>query len=188
MANLISSPSASACGTCIPPPPPTPPALITHPLLGLEGGGGGWLALPGRGQGLWGPPGTKVPSWLPGWQEAGTAERREGRSLMCLPERGVPTAPRLSCPLGRCLESGTEPWWEKSKCTPHRGPLMTLFPPRALGAGPWELPAWPVPTPLCRPVGSEVTGSHAPLAHLFPQVSSFCSSHLGPSFLRQEEG
>lgn len=32
------------------------------------------MALPKRGQGLQGPPGTKVPSWLLGWQEVDTAE------------------------------------------------------------------------------------------------------------------
>lgn len=90
LANLISGPRASACGTCIPRPSPAPPALITHPLLGLGGaGGGGRLALPRRGQGLRGPPGTKAPSWLPGWQEVGTAEGGEIRRLVPARARGA---------------------------------------------------------------------------------------------------
>lgn len=100
----------------------------------------------------------------------------------------MPAVPGLSCPLRLCLGFGTEACREEGEGAPC-GPLLTLPPPpRALETGPWELAALAVPTPLCRPVGSEVTGSHALLAHLFPRVPSFCSPHLGPSFLRQEEG
>lgn len=169
--------------------PPLPRSPSTHypPINGPGDGGGGRLALPRRGQGYWGPPGTKVPSWLPGWQEVSTAERG-WKQAPHMPARGVSMVPRLSYPLGRCLRFGTESWREAGEHTPP--PWATHDPPPswALGAGPWELPAWPVPTPLCWPVGSEVMGSHAPLAHLFPRVPSPCSPHLGPSFLRQEEG
>lgn len=167
-------------------PPPLPQHSLPTHYWAWGGGGGGRLALPRRGQGLRGPPGTKVPSWLPGWQEVGTAEGGEA-GASCLPEKGVPVVPGLSCPLGLCPGFGTEPWREVGECAPC-GPLVTLPHPGPLERGPWELAAGPVPTPLCRPVGSEVTGSHALLAHLFPRVPSFCSPHLGPSFLRQEEG
>ena len=97
-------------------------------------------------------------------------------------ERGAHSA-RAKLPTRTLLGAGTEPWREEEQHAPLCGPRVTL--PHS---GPWELPAWPVPTPLRRPVGSEVTGSHAPWAHLFPRVPPSCSPHLGPSFLRQEEG
>ncbi|KAF6095047.1 hypothetical protein HJG60_012039 [Phyllostomus discolor] len=107
--------------------------------MGLESGGGGRLALPGGGgKDTRAPPGTKVPSWLPGWQEVGTVDGGRRRCLICLPERGVPTVPRLSYPFGHCLRFGTAPWRESTPL-PH-GPLMTSPHPipgpwsRALGA------------------------------------------------------
>lgn len=190
LANLIIGPRASACGTCIPRPSPLPQhSLPTHYWAWGVGVGAGWHC-PGGGRDSRGPPGTKVPSWLPGWQEVGTAEAGQGGGnshLVPARGRGAHSA-RAKLPTRTLLGVGTEPWREEGEHAPLCGPQVTLPPLRALGAGPWELPAWPVPTPLCRPVGSEVIGSHAPQAHLFPRVPSSCSPHLGPSFLRQEEG
>ena len=173
------------------PAPPRSPSTHYPPITGPGGWGWGPAGIAQEGAGTPGaPPGTKVPSWLPGWQEVGTAEAGQGGGnshLMPARERGAHSA-RAKLPTRTLLGVGTEPWREEGEHAPLCGPRVTLPPLRALGAGPWELPAWPVPTPLCRPVGSEVTGSHAPQAHLFPQVPSSCSPHLGPSFLRQEEG
>lgn len=143
--------------------PPLPRSPSTHypPINGPGDGGGGRLALPRRGQGYWGPPGTKVPSWLPGWQEVSTAERG-WKQAPHMPARGVSMVPRLSYPTRtlpevwhRTLEGGG-----RAQPPPH-GPLMTLphlgpleqglgsclpglFPP--LCAGLWGQRSW-APTP-----------------------------------------
>lgn len=110
------------------------------------------MALPRGDRDTPGPPGTKVPSWFPGWQEVGTAERG-WKKVPHMPAReGVPIVPRLSYPLGLCLRFGTAPWREEGKYThapwathdlppSHPGPLEQslgsclpgLFPPLCAG-------------------------------------------------------
>jgi hypothetical protein len=162
LANLISNPPCQSLWHLPPCPSPAPPALITHPLLGLGGSGGGRLALPRRRQGLWGP------SWHQGSQLALLAGRRwaqlsgEGeqasRAGQNVGARQLPT-----CTLPGVQHQAGETG--RRVHPPTRSHDLSLQGPRNT----WELLARPVPTPLCRPAGSEVTGSHAPAFHLFPR-------------------
>lgn len=78
--------------------------------------GAGWHC-PGGGRDSGGPPVTKVPSWLPGWQEVGTAEGGESRRLMPARERGARGA-RAELPTRTLLGVGTEPWREEGEYAP----------------------------------------------------------------------
>lgn len=100
---------------------PLPHSPSTHypPINGPGEWGWGPVGTAQEGAGmLGGPPGTKVPSWLPGCRRWAQLKGGGSRRLICLPERGVPMVPRLSYPLGRCLRFGTEPWREEGEHTP----------------------------------------------------------------------
>lgn len=165
-------------------PRPSPPPS-THPPSWAWGWGGGRLALPRRGRDSRAPC-TKVPSWLPGWQEVGTAEAgQEGEQPPHACQREGAHSARAKLPTRTLLGVGTEPWRRRRAC-PSLWASSDLS-PVALEQG-LSCSAWPVPTPLCRPVGSEVIGPTPRRPICFLGSPPPAPPHLGPSFLRQEEG
>lgn len=130
------------------------------------------MALPGRGQGLGGPPGTKVPSWRPGWQ--GPAEG--GQCLLPAREGGAQFP--LQAAWGLAQNPGALGGGRRA---PHLAPLLICWPP-SLGEA----------HPFCsHPTASpRVRGPGLPGPPAGPSVSCSPWAPLtrGPSFLRQEKG
>ena len=169
MANLIISPRASACGTCIPRPSPRSPSTHYPPITRPGGRGEGPTGIAREGAGT---PGAPLAPRFPAGSPAGRrwAQLKWGggsRHLMPARERGA-VVPGLSCPLGHCLGLAQNPAgrkecmcpsptpWAPRDPPPTSGPLEQglgsclpgLFPPRC--AGLWgqssraPTPRWPI--------------------------------------------
>lgn len=147
------------------------------------------MALPGRGQGLGGPPGTKVPSWRPGWQ--GPAEG--GQCLLPAREGGAqfPLLWGLAQnpgALGRRQE-GTPPGASADLLTPSLGeahPFCSHPPCKPQGQGSWAPRPPACPSVSCSPSGAPHMGPFLPEAGRGlgpPQPAS-----TPPSLLRSRRG
>lgn len=174
LANLISSPRASACGTCTPAPPPLPQySLPNHYRAWGAGVGAAWHC-PGGGRDSGAPLAPRFPAGFPAGRR--WAQLMGGAGASCLPERGCPQY-RAELPTRTQLGVWHRPWSEE-------GGAPTSRPWRPPGPGS-DCP--PLFSPLLQAPWVRGRGlprpPRGPICFLCPPG---CPSP-GASFLRQEE-